>query len=54
VLSDDGFIPIKHLLQTLVAEPGWGFVRRHHLEQLVDLLSPAAFEIGGTNPPPFP
>jgi putative RNA 2'-phosphotransferase len=47
VLSEDGFVPIKHLLQSLVAESGWGFVRRHHLEQLVDLLSPAAFEIVG-------
>jgi putative RNA 2'-phosphotransferase len=47
VLSEDGFIPIKHLLQSLAAEPGWGFVRRHHLEQLVGLVSPPAFEIAG-------
>jgi putative RNA 2'-phosphotransferase len=47
VLSDEGFIPVKHLLQTLVAEPGWGFVRRHHLDQVVGLISPAAFEIVG-------
>lgn len=47
VLTDDGFIPVKHLLQTLVAEPGWGFVRRHHLDQLVGLISPPAFEIVG-------
>jgi putative RNA 2'-phosphotransferase len=47
VLSDEGFIPLKLLLQALVAEPGWGFVRRHHLDQLVSLLSPPAFEIVG-------
>jgi putative RNA 2'-phosphotransferase len=47
VLSEEGFIPIKTLIQTLVAEPGWGFVRRHHLDQLVGLTSPAAFEIVG-------
>jgi putative RNA 2'-phosphotransferase len=47
VLSEDGFIPVKQLLTTLVAEPGWGFVRRHHLDQLVGLLSPPAFEIVG-------
>jgi putative RNA 2'-phosphotransferase len=45
VLSEEGFVPLKHLLQALVAEPGWGFVRRHHLDQVVGLLSPPAFEI---------
>jgi putative RNA 2'-phosphotransferase len=47
VLSEDGFVPVKHLLQTLVAEAGWGFVRRQHLDQIVGLLSPPAFEIAG-------
>jgi putative RNA 2'-phosphotransferase len=47
VLSEEGFVPIKHLLATLVAEPGWGFVRRHHLDQVVGLMSPPAFEIVG-------
>jgi putative RNA 2'-phosphotransferase len=47
VLSDDGFVSVKHLLATLVAEPGWGFVRRHHLDQVVGLISPPAFEIVG-------
>jgi putative RNA 2'-phosphotransferase len=47
VLKDDGFVPIKTLLQTLAAEPGWGFVRRHHLDQVVGLISPPAFEIAG-------
>ncbi|MFA5111032.1 MAG: RNA 2'-phosphotransferase [Desulfobaccales bacterium] len=45
VLSPEGFVPIKHLLQVLTAEPGWGFVRRHHLDQVVGLMSPPAFEI---------
>jgi putative RNA 2'-phosphotransferase len=47
VLSEAGFIPIKHLLKVLSAEPGWGFVRRHHLDQVVGLLSPPAFEVSG-------
>jgi putative RNA 2'-phosphotransferase len=47
VLSEEGFIPIKLLLQALGAEPGWGFVRRYHLEQLAGLMSPAAFEVDG-------
>jgi putative RNA 2'-phosphotransferase len=45
VLSEDGFIPIKYLLQALSAEPGWGFVRRYHLDQVVGLMSPPAFEV---------
>jgi putative RNA 2'-phosphotransferase len=47
VLSEEGFVPIKHLLQVLSGEPGWGFVRRHHLDQVVGLLSPPAFEMAG-------
>ena len=45
VLSEEGFIPIKHLLQALAAEPSWGFVRRYHLDQLAGLMSPPAFEV---------
>ena len=45
VLSEEGFIPIKHLLQALAAEPGWGFVRGYHLDQLAGLMSPPAFEV---------
>jgi len=44
VLSEEGFIPIKSLLQALSGEPGWGFVRRYHLDQVVGLMSPPAFE----------
>ena len=47
VLSEEGFIPIKHLLQALGAEPGWGFVRRYHLDQVAGLMSPPAFEVEG-------
>jgi len=47
VLSEEGFIPIKLLLQVLGAEPGWGFVRRYHLDQVVGLMSPPAFEEEG-------
>ncbi len=45
VLSEDGFIPVKQLQQALIAEPGWGFVRRHHLEQVAALMQPPAFEL---------
>jgi|UniRef100_A0A7C3WGY6 putative RNA 2'-phosphotransferase len=47
VLDEDGFIPIKKLLQGLAAEPGWGHVRRHHLEQLAGLCQPPCLEIAG-------
>jgi len=57
VLSQEGFIPLKRLLQALSGEPGWGFVRRHHLDQLMGLMSPPAFEVAGERiraltPPP--
>lgn len=59
VLAADGSVAIKQLLQALVHEPGWGFVRRQHLEQLAGLMQPPAFElfeekIRGLKPGPLP
>lgn len=45
VLDEDGFVPLKQLQQALINEPGWGFVRRHHLDQVVSLIQPPAFEV---------
>jgi putative RNA 2'-phosphotransferase len=45
VLAEDGSVALKALLQALSAEPGWGFVRRQHLEQLAGLIKPAPFEL---------
>ncbi len=45
VLAEDGSIPIKQLQQALIHEPGWGFVRRHHLDQVVALMAPPAFAV---------
>jgi putative RNA 2'-phosphotransferase len=45
VLAPDGSIPLKQLLQALMAEPGWGFVRRHHLDEVVSLIKPSPWEI---------
>lgn len=47
VLDAEGFVPVKQLLQALAAEPGFGHVRRHHLEQLTGLLQPPGFELSG-------
>jgi putative RNA 2'-phosphotransferase len=47
VPAADGFIPLKQLLAALAAEPGWGFVRRHHLEEVAGLSQPPPFEIQG-------
>lgn len=47
VLAPDGSLSLKQLLQALIAEPGWGFVRRHHLEQVVALGQPPRFELAG-------
>ena len=57
VLSEDGFVPVKHLHQALMAEPGWSFVRRHHLEEVAALIQPPRFEVAeerirGLSPPP--
>lgn len=45
VLDDEGWLPIKSLLQVLTEEKGWGFVRRSHLKEAVFLLSPPRFEM---------
>lgn len=45
VLAADGSIPLKQVQQALIHEPGWGFVRRHHLDQVVSLMQPPAFEL---------
>jgi len=45
VLSEDGSIPLKELHQALSREPGWGFVRRHHLDQMISLMQPPAFAL---------
>ncbi len=45
VLAADGSIPLKQLQQALIHEPGWGFVRRHHLDQVVALIEPPAFAV---------
>ena len=47
VLSEEGFASIKQVLQALAGEPGWGFVRRRHLEELAALLAPPQFELQG-------
>ncbi|MBM4275410.1 MAG: hypothetical protein FJ134_13260 [Deltaproteobacteria bacterium] len=45
VLSEEGFVPIKTLLQALAGEPGWGVVRRRHLEEIAALSQPRVLEI---------
>ncbi len=47
VLSEDGSIPLKELQQALIREPGWGFVRRQHLDQVVALMQPPALAVEG-------
>lgn len=47
VLDADGFVAVKHLLQALGAEPGWGWVRRQRLEEVAAMLQPPRFELTG-------
>jgi putative RNA 2'-phosphotransferase len=57
VLEAGGWVPVKQLLQTLHAEPGFGRARREDLERLAALTSPPALEVTGERvrslkPPP--
>ena len=45
VLSEEGFVPLKQVHQALVSEPGWGFVRRRHLEELAAFSQSPRFEV---------
>ncbi len=45
VLDETGRLPVKELLWALAQEEGWGYVRRSHLEEVVNLVTPGAFEL---------
>lgn len=45
VLDETGRLPVKELLWALAQEEGWGYVRRSHLEEVVNLVSPGAFAL---------
>lgn len=45
VLDEEGFAPVKQVLQVVSSEPGFGWVRRRHLEELASLPSPPRFEL---------
>jgi len=47
VLAEDGSVGVRQLLQALTSEPGWGYVRRRHLEEVAALLQPPSFELLG-------
>ena len=49
VLDEAGRLPVKELLWALAQEEGWGYVRRSHLEEVVNLVSPGAFELDKTH-----
>jgi putative RNA 2'-phosphotransferase len=49
VLDENGRLPVKELLWALTQEEGWGYVRRSHLEEVVNLVSPGAFELDQTH-----
>jgi putative RNA 2'-phosphotransferase len=48
VLDENGSLPVKELLWALGQEEAWGYVRRSHLEEVVNLVSPGAFELDKT------
>lgn len=49
VADEQGRIPVKELLWALSQEEGWGYVRRAHLEEVVNLVSPGAFALDQTH-----
>ena len=49
VLDETGRLPVKELLWALAQEEGWGYVRRSHLEEVVNVTSPGAFELDQTH-----
>ena len=44
-----GRLPVRELLWALAQEEGWGYVRRSHLEEVVNVTSPGAFELDQTH-----
>jgi len=49
VLDEAGRLPVKELLRALAQEEGWGYVRRSHLEEVVNLVRPGAFALDATH-----
>ncbi len=45
--DDNGFVKIKDVLKACAEEPGWKYVRRHHLEQLPHLIKECPVEFSG-------
>ncbi len=43
-----GYVRIRELLQALSEEPGWGYVRRSHIDEILFTLRDAPFEIDDT------
>lgn len=41
----DGYVKIKELLKALTEEPGWGYLRRAHLQEVLLTCSPPDIEI---------
>ncbi len=49
VLDRQGRLSVKELLRALAQEEGWGYVRRSHLEEVVNLLRPQALAMDQTH-----
>ncbi|MGQ9920265.1 MAG: RNA 2'-phosphotransferase [Desulfobacca sp.] len=48
VLDSQGRLAIKELLRALAQEEGWSYVRRSHLEEVVNLLRPGSLAMDQT------
>jgi len=45
VLDDNGFLRIKDLLKAITEEPGWGYVRKSHIHEVLATAGEAPFVI---------
>ncbi|MDY6954306.1 MAG: RNA 2'-phosphotransferase [Thermodesulfobacteriota bacterium] len=47
VLDAEGFVPIKEMIKALSEEPGWGYVRRSHVHEVLITVSREDFVVTG-------
>ena len=49
VPDENGFVPVKDLIKSIGEEPGWGYVRKSHLNEVLLLYRNHPFDLKGTS-----
>jgi putative RNA 2'-phosphotransferase len=47
MLDEDGWVALEDLLQAIAARPRWHWVRREHIQEVIDASDKRRFEING-------